>query len=114
MLNLVDNAIKFTDRGVVSIDVASRAASLSDPPWLRFEVSDTGIGVPDDVRQKLFQKFSQADSSIKRRFGGTGLGLAISKQLIDLMDDTSRRDRAGSWQPFLVRSVVTAGPLVAA
>jgi signal transduction histidine kinase len=91
LFNLVDNAIKFTERGAVSIEVASRAG---EPPWLRFEVSDTGIGVADDVRQKLFQKFGQADSSITRRFGGTGLGLAISKQLLDLMGGRIGVERA--------------------
>ena len=94
LLNLVDNAIKFTERGAVSIEVASRAATPGEPPWLRFEVSDTGIGVAEDVRQKLFQKFGQADSSITRRFGGTGLGLVISKQLLDLMGGRIGVERA--------------------
>jgi PAS domain S-box-containing protein len=85
LLNLVSNAVKFTDRGGVSVEAVLRAATPGEPPQLRFEVSDTGIGISEDTRGNLFQKFSQADSSIARRFGGAGLGLAISKQLLELM-----------------------------
>jgi len=90
LLNLLNNAIKFTEKGGVSIQVVVK---LGQPPEgganvvpLRFEVADTGIGMAESVQQKLFQKFSQADSSMTRRFGGTGLGLAICKQLIELMN----------------------------
>jgi len=89
LLNLLGNAIKFTEKGGVSIQVAVRlghasAAGTAGVP-LRFEITDTGIGMAESVRERLFQKFSQADSSVTRRFGGTGLGLAICKQLVDLM-----------------------------
>ena len=93
LTNLVANAIKFTERGVVAISVSldRSGASLSPngkaDPNLRvyFEVMDTGIGIASETRGRLFQVFSQADGSTTRRYGGTGLGLAICRQLVDLM-----------------------------
>jgi signal transduction histidine kinase/DNA-binding response OmpR family regulator len=88
LLNLMSNAIKFTDQGAVSI-LVRRTSSLPDATIpLRFEVTDTGIGISAVERDHLFQKFSQIDGSATRRHGGTGLGLAISKQLIELMGGT--------------------------
>ncbi|HEY4134051.1 MAG TPA: response regulator [Alphaproteobacteria bacterium] len=88
LLNLLSNAIKFTDKGGVSLQV--NVSSVQDPASgktrLRFEVEDCGVGIPAAVCEKLFQKFSQADNSVTRRYGGTGLGLAICKQLVELMD----------------------------
>jgi signal transduction histidine kinase/ActR/RegA family two-component response regulator len=82
LLNLSGNAVKFTERGRVDV----RASVLAgDPPRLRFEVVDTGIGIAADVKARLFDRFTQADSSVARRFGGTGLGLAICKRLVELM-----------------------------
>jgi two-component system, sensor histidine kinase and response regulator len=80
--NLVSNAIKFTSRGEVEL---SALTSKSDTGRVRIEVRDTGIGIPEDQKGSLFQPFTQADSSLTRRFGGTGLGLAISKSLIESM-----------------------------
>jgi PAS domain S-box-containing protein len=77
--NLVGNAVKFTERGGVCIEVKP------EEDFLRFEVRDTGVGVPPAKRQEIFQEFVQADSSHARKFGGTGLGLAISKRLVDTM-----------------------------
>lgn len=87
LLNLLSNAIKFTDTGGVGVKVTvSKSTPDTDGKTpLRFEVADTGIGMPEGLREHLFQKFSQLDTSVTRRFGGTGLGLAISKQLVELM-----------------------------
>jgi PAS domain S-box-containing protein len=85
LLNLVGNAVKFTDHGSVSVEVGMVPPRGGGLPRLRFAVADTGIGMSEEARSKLFQKFSQGDGSITRRFGGTGLGLAVAKQLIELM-----------------------------
>ena len=84
LVNLVGNAIKFTERGEVQVQVELNSESESEVE-LHFSVSDTGIGIPKDKQQVIFDSFSQADGSTTRRFGGTGLGLAISSQLIGLM-----------------------------
>jgi two-component system sensor histidine kinase/response regulator len=84
MLNLIGNAIKFTDSGeiIVSVDGRREADGTID---LHFRVRDTGIGIPKDKQSLIFAAFDQADSSTSRRFGGTGLGLAVSSQLVALM-----------------------------
>ena len=84
MMNLVGNAIKFTQQGEVVICVACESAT-GDEAILRVSVRDTGIGIPVDKQELLFQKFSQVDASTTRKYGGTGLGLAISKQLVEMM-----------------------------
>ena len=102
LLNLAGNAIKFTERGEVLVavkDLGFRTSDLDaqidmspkpqDPRpktcTLQFEVSDTGIGIPPSVQERLFQPFAQADASMARRFGGTGLGLSICKSLVEMM-----------------------------
>ena len=80
LINLLGNAVKFTERGGARL-----AVRLDEDGQLLFEVSDTGIGMGAEARAGLFQKFSQADATISRRFGGTGLGLAITQQLVSLM-----------------------------
>jgi CheY-like chemotaxis protein len=80
LTNLIGNAIKFTEVGQVTIQL-----DLSNATTLRFAVSDTGIGIPPDKLKSIFEKFTQADTSVTRRFGGTGLGLAITKQLLALL-----------------------------
>ncbi len=89
LLNLVSNAVKFTETGSVSVQVErvrATAGGRADREVLRFIVTDTGIGVAEHAARTLFQPFTQADSTISRRFGGTGLGLAICRKLVDLMD----------------------------
>jgi len=85
LLNFISNAIKFTDKGYVAIRVSVEAEESDDIQQIRIDVQDTGVGIAPDAQQRLFQSFSQADSSITRRFGGTGLGLAISRHLVELM-----------------------------
>ena len=85
LLNLVSNAVKFTGDGKVQIDIAVKAQTQDDVQLL-FSVSDTGIGMTKEQVKELFTPFTQADSSITRKFGGTGLGLAISRSLVSLMD----------------------------
>lgn len=79
--NLLSNAIKFTEEGKVKLKVLRKKED-----FLRFEISDTGIGIEESKIEKIFQPFAQADLSTTRKFGGTGLGLAISRQLVNLMD----------------------------
>jgi signal transduction histidine kinase/CheY-like chemotaxis protein/HPt (histidine-containing phosphotransfer) domain-containing protein len=81
LLNLVGNAIKFTDAGTVRVEVAR----VDDHPTLRFAVIDTGIGISDEAQQRLFREFSQVPQARGQRFGGTGLGLAISKKIVGAM-----------------------------
>lgn len=84
LLNLVGNAIKFTHKGKVDIGVSGSFSG--EHPFLRIEVNDTGPGITEDSQKRIFESFSQADSSITRKYGGTGLGLAICQQLVELME----------------------------
>lgn len=84
LVNLLSNAIKFTEFGKITIEVTTKENATSS--LFRFEVHDTGIGIPPEALNKMFKSFSQADSTVTRRFGGTGLGLSISKRLVELMN----------------------------
>lgn len=82
--NLINNALKFTDKGSIVVDVET--TSDNGVKMLYISVTDTGIGIPEDKLEHIFEKFTQADASVTRKFGGTGLGLAITQKLVDLMD----------------------------
>ena len=84
IVNLLDNAIKFTERGAITLDLELEP-STDEKCRLRFTVTDTGVGVPPDKHQAIFETFSQADSSTTRNYGGTGLGLAITSSLVAMM-----------------------------
>lgn len=83
LINLLGNAIKFTEHG--RVDVYVHPFSSNQQTWLRFEVADTGIGIPLEMQRGIFENFTQADASITRRYGGTGLGTSISRQLVEMM-----------------------------
>ena len=94
LLNLLSNAVKFTEAGEVVLNVSAKPAGRNEVD-LAFSVRDTGIGLSDEGMKRLFQSFSQADSSTTRKYGGTGLGLAISKRLTELMGGTMTATSAG-------------------
>ena len=103
LLNLLSNAVKFTERGGVGVDVGVDGAD-EERVKLRIAVSDSGIGIPADRLERLFQPFSQVDSSTTRRFGGTGLGLAISQRLAELMGGAIEVETAhGEGSTFTLR-----------
>jgi len=100
VLNLLSNALKFTETGHVLVSVTARDGE-GEARRFRFEVADTGVGVPDEAKDRLFRKFEQADNSITRRYGGTGLGLSICRQLVDLMGgELGIEDREGGGSVF--------------
>ena len=86
IINMLGNAYKFTERGTVTLRAYLRENKGADGVFIQFEVQDTGIGITTEQRERLFQSFSQADSSVTRKYGGTGLGLAISRSLVRLMN----------------------------
>jgi two-component system sensor histidine kinase RpfC len=83
LINLIGNAIKFTEQG--RVDLYIRPVGQADPQRLRIEVVDTGIGIPEAAQELIFERFTQADTSVTRRYGGTGLGTTIAKQLVEVM-----------------------------
>ena len=111
LLNLVGNALKFTDRGEIVVEV-DQVSETSEGALLEFQVRDTGVGIPIDRHQTIFNAFSQADTSVTRRFGGTGLGLTISRELLSLMGGTigvESRLHEGSTFHFTARFGVEQG-----
>jgi signal transduction histidine kinase/CheY-like chemotaxis protein len=102
LLNLLSNASKFTENGDVRLAAAREQAE--DGEWLRFDVTDTGIGMTPEQKGRLFESFAQADASTTRRFGGTGLGLAITRKLARMMGgDVTVTSEAGKGSVFTVR-----------
>jgi len=104
-VNVIGNAIKFTKEGSVSVSVETSAGS----PYVDIAVRDTGIGIPLKRREFLFQKFSQADASMTRKFGGSGLGLVIVKELVEMMGGTVAIESPGEGQGTTVRISVARG-----
>jgi CheY-like chemotaxis protein len=110
LTNLVGNALKFTSEGGVSIAM-SLVEDLGLALRLRFEVTDTGIGIPESKRQSIFEAFSQADSSMTRRYGGTGLGLSIARQLCGMMQgEIGVTSTVGSGSTFWFTVVLDKAP----
>jgi signal transduction histidine kinase/DNA-binding response OmpR family regulator len=119
LVNLVGNAVKFTKKGSITVSMAlddsSDAGNTSNPSTtrIRFSVTDTGIGIPENKIPIIFENFTQSSSSTTREYGGTGLGLAISKRLVILMGGTisvSSREGEGSCFSFIVPLTVSEAP----
>ena len=101
LLNLLSNACKFTKQGEIALRVRRVANGCN---WIEFAVSDTGIGMTPEQQGKLFEDFTQAESSTARRFGGTGLGLAITRKLARMMGgDVTVTSKLGKGSTFTVR-----------
>jgi signal transduction histidine kinase/DNA-binding response OmpR family regulator/NO-binding membrane sensor protein with MHYT domain len=109
LLNLLANSVKFTERGELVLTVQP-AAGDKGRPQIEFELRDTGIGLDAAGLGKLFNSFSQADSSTTRKYGGTGLGLAISKRLVELMGGTMWAESEGPGQGAVFRFTIDAPP----
>jgi len=87
LINLIGNALKFTDKGFVAVSIEGQKQEKNNYK-IQFAIQDTGIGIPEKKRDRLFKAFSQVDASTSRKYGGTGLGLAISKRLVEIMGGT--------------------------
>jgi len=111
LTNLVSNALKFTHKGEITIDI-NVAEDLGKRVKLRFSVTDTGIGIPEDKKETIFESFTQADSSITRKYGGTGLGTTISKQLAEMMGgEIGVESAVGAGSCFWFTAVFTRQPI---
>jgi two-component system, sensor histidine kinase and response regulator len=103
LLNLLSNALKFTHEGYIDV-YAKMVSSDGTNGLVKFSVSDTGIGIPEDTQDKIFENFSQAEASTYRKYGGTGLGLSISRKLIELLEGKNwSKEYRWYWVNILVR-----------
>ncbi|MBS0359950.1 MAG: PAS domain-containing protein [Proteobacteria bacterium] len=110
LFNLVGNAVKFTERGSVTVRCSRPRAG-----FLRFDIIDTGVGIPAEAQARIFQRFDQGDASTTRKFGGSGLGLAITKKLAEMMGgDVGFSSEEGLGSTFWLEIAVEAGEEVAA
>jgi len=115
LTNLVNNAIKFTETGYVHVNVS--LDEFENKPFVRLDVEDTGIGIPADKQELIFESFSQADGTTSRKYGGTGLGLAITKQLSELLGGrltlTSQEGKGSTFSLMIAANVdITKQPLL--
>lgn len=115
LINLIGNALKFTEYG--RVDIYVRPLGQANFPRIRIEIVDTGIGIPEKVQEQIFERFTQADTSITRRYGGTGLGTTIARQLVEMMGGQlglSSREGEGTtfWLeiPFTLQTLKTLNP----
>jgi signal transduction histidine kinase len=107
LTNLVNNAIKFTERGTVYISAQTR----DDSETFEIRVADTGPGIPEDRLDRIFEKFHQIDNATTRNFSGAGLGLYIVKSFVDLLDGTiSVESKVGAGSVFTVRLPIKVDP----
>lgn len=116
LMNLIGNALKFTEQGHVLVQILPVSASDHQTTGLEFSVADTGIGIARGQQQRLFDSFTQADSSTTRKYGGTGLGLSISKQLVELMGGelkvTSEPDKGAKFYFTIKLPVIEKQPVL--
>jgi two-component system, sensor histidine kinase and response regulator len=113
LINLLGNAVKFTEKGEIVVTVEEEGEPSELSSGLHFSVKDTGVGIPADKQQKIFEAFSQADSSTTRKYGGTGLGLTICSRLVELMNGrvwVESQPGQGSTFHFIVRLAVQSTP----
>ncbi len=112
VMNLVSNAVKFTERGTVQVWL-SLSRTVGNRAEVHIEVRDTGAGIPNEKLGEIFEKFTQADNSITRRYGGTGLGLAITRRLVEMHGGTIRvESTVGKGSTFSVTLPFDAAPVL--
>jgi signal transduction histidine kinase len=102
LLNILSNACKFTEHGTITLE--AHGETVQSRRWIRFCITDTGVGMTSEQRGRLFQPFSQADASTTRKYGGTGLGLAISQRFCQMMGgDITVESERGAGSTFAIR-----------
>jgi signal transduction histidine kinase len=99
LINLLGNALKFTEKGYVELVVSQERESETDT-FIRFTVTDTGIGIAEDKIDSIFDSFNQASNETTRKFGGTGLGLTITRKLIELQGNSCKKSQMGKGSEF--------------